>query len=63
MYRRLKITSIQCITTLLIIVVIIPLQVDNYTLWDMASLTKVLMTTTAVMTFYQRGELSLDWSA
>ena len=59
----MKITSIQCITTLLIIVVIIPLQVDNYTLWDMASLTKVLMTTTAVMTFYQRGELSLDWSA
>lgn len=27
----------------------------------MASLTKVLMTTSAVMTFYQRGELSLDW--
>jgi len=29
------------------------------TLFDMASLTKVTMTTTAIMTFYQRGELDL----
>lgn len=37
------------------------LKVGNYTMWDMASLTKVTMTTSAVMTFYQRGELDLDW--
>ena len=36
------------------------MPVVNDTLWDMASLTKVLMTTTAVMTLYQRGELDLD---
>eukprot|EP00056_Hartaetosiga_gracilis_P016679 m.5641 g.5641 ORF g.5641 m.5641 type:complete len:461 (-) comp4491_c0_seq1:702-2084(-) len=30
------------------------------TLFDLASLTKVLATTTATMTFYQRGELSLS---
>jgi CubicO group peptidase (beta-lactamase class C family) len=30
------------------------------TLYDMASLTKVTMATTAAMTFYQRGELHLD---
>jgi serine-type D-Ala-D-Ala carboxypeptidase len=34
--------------------------VVNNSMFDMASLTKVLMTTTAVMTFYQRGELDLD---
>ena len=34
--------------------------VDATTLFDMASLTKVVATTTAVMTFYQRGELDLD---
>ncbi len=31
------------------------------TIFDMASLTKVLMSTSAIMTFYQRGELDLDW--
>eukprot|EP00049_Salpingoeca_infusionum_P023339 m.11518 g.11518 ORF g.11518 m.11518 type:complete len:448 (-) comp5738_c0_seq1:1698-3041(-) len=35
-----------------------PTTVD--TLFDLASLTKVLATTTAAMTFYQRGELNLN---
>jgi CubicO group peptidase (beta-lactamase class C family) len=35
-----------------------PIQMD--TLWDMASLTKVLITTTAVAQLYERGHLSLD---
>eukprot|EP01121_Diplochlamys_sp_Union-15-3_P012770 TRINITY_DN3873_c0_g1_i1.p1 TRINITY_DN3873_c0_g1~~TRINITY_DN3873_c0_g1_i1.p1 ORF type:complete len:481 (-),score=72.54 TRINITY_DN3873_c0_g1_i1:39-1406(-) len=45
----------------------LPAPVNKYnppvtmnTTYDMASLTKVLMTTSALMTFYERGEITLD---
>jgi CubicO group peptidase (beta-lactamase class C family) len=44
-----------------------PYNADNpavqlSTRYDMASLTKVMVATTAAMWFYQRGELDLDWA-
>jgi CubicO group peptidase (beta-lactamase class C family) len=44
-----------------------PYNTDNpvvqlSTRYDMASLTKVMVATTAAMWFYQRGELDLDWA-
>jgi len=35
-------------------------DVDDHTLWDLASLTKVLATTLSVMVLFERGELDLD---